>query len=152
MNQLNSSSPTSSSPTAAREAAQARFARRIIEHLNEDAGRISPDIAERLRFARERAIERAVAARAPAGTAPKVGHTSGGAALLGGMSGWWVKVASVLPLIALVCGLVLIQQLQTRAQISVAAEVDAALLADDLPPTAYGDAGFVEFLKTPPRE
>jgi hypothetical protein len=31
----------------------------------------------------------------------------------------------------------------------VAAEIDSALLADDLPPKAYSDAGFVEFLKTP---
>ena len=30
------------------------------------------------------------------------------------------------------------------------AEIDAALLADDLPPKAYSDAGFAEFLKTPP--
>ena len=30
--------------------------------------------------------------------------------------------------------------------------IDAALLADDLPPDAYSDAGFAEFLKTPPRE
>ena len=43
----------------------------------------------------------------------------------------------------------LIQHWQDRTQISVAAEVDAALLADDLPPKAYSDAGFVEFLKTP---
>jgi hypothetical protein len=28
------------------------------------------------------------------------------------------------------------------------AEVDAALLADDLPPAAYSDPGFVQFLKT----
>jgi hypothetical protein len=59
-------------------------------------------------------------------------------------------VASVLPLLALVGGLLLIDRLQTDAQISVAAEVDAALLADTLPPTAYSDVGFVEFLKTPP--
>ena len=58
----------------------------------------------------------------------------------------------MLPLLALVGGLVLIQHSQTRAQIRTAAEVDAALLADDLPPAAYGDDGFVEFLKTPPRE
>jgi len=56
----------------------------------------------------------------------------------------------VLPLLALVGGLLLIDRLQTDAQISVAAEVDAALLADTLPPTAYSDVGFVEFLKTPP--
>jgi hypothetical protein len=74
----------------------------------------------------------------------------GGALQLGGWgNGWWIKLASVLPLIALVAGLVLIQESQTQAQISVAAEIDADLLADDLPPRAYSDAGFVEFLKLP---
>jgi hypothetical protein len=32
------------------------------------------------------------------------------------------------------------------------AEVDAALLTDDLPPTAYTDPGFVHFLKLPVTE
>jgi hypothetical protein len=43
----------------------------------------------------------------------------------------------------------LIEHLQSNEQISVAAEVDSALLADDLPLNAYSDAGFAEFLKTP---
>ena len=60
-----------------------------------------------------------------------------------------VSLGSALPLIALVAGLILIQRGHVNAQIATAAEVDAALLADDLPPTAYGDAGFVEFLKVP---
>jgi hypothetical protein len=34
-------------------------------------------------------------------------------------------------------------------QIQAAAEVDAVLLADDLPPEAYADPGFGEFLKLP---
>ena len=55
----------------------------------------------------------------------------------------------MLPALALVAGLVLIQRWQDNAQVSVAAEVDAALLSDDLPPNAYSDAGFAEFLKTP---
>ena len=146
MNQLNSSSLT-----AARDAMQARFARRIVARLNDDAENLAGDVTERLRFARERAIERAAQARTSAASTP-VGMTASGAALLAGASGWWVKVASIVPLLALVVGLILIQRWQTTAQISVAAEVDAALLADDLPPTAYRDAGFVEFLKTPPRE
>ena len=141
-----------SSLIAAREVAQARFARQIVARLDEDAERIGGDVAERLRFARERALARARLVRSPAAAAPKVGITAAGAALLGGGDGWWVKVASVAPLVALIFGLVVIQKLQTTAQISVAAEVDAALLADDLPPNAYSDAGFVEFLKSPPRE
>ena len=146
MNQLNSTSLT-----AARDAMQARFARRVVARLNDNAEQLGGDVTERLRFARERAVARAALARTTAASAP-VGITASGAALLGAGSGWWVKVASVLPLLALVVGLMLIQRWQTTAQISVAAEVDAALLADDVPPTAYRDAGFIEFLKTPPRE
>jgi hypothetical protein len=56
-------------------------------------------------------------------------------------------VASVLPLLLLVLGLMLIQHLHNQAEIHAAAEVDAALLADDLPPEAYSDPGFVVFLK-----
>ena len=61
----------------------------------------------------------------------------------------WLRLASVLPLMVLVLGLVLIQHLHDQAEIHAAAEVDAALLADDLPPEAYGDPGFVAFLKQP---
>jgi len=147
MNQLNPSSLS-----AAREAMQARFARRVVARLSDGAGGLGGDVAERLRFGRERALERAALARKTAASASPVGVTGGGGALLGGGTGWWLRAASVLPLVALLVGLVLIQRWQTTAQITVAAEVDAALLADDLPPTAYRDAGFVEFLKTPPRE
>jgi hypothetical protein len=143
---------TSQLHSADRDAAQGLFARGIVAHLNADMDRLPADIGERLRFAREGALEKARLARAPASAGATVGITAAGAALLGGGSRWWFKLASALPLVALVSGLVLIQQWQTRTQIAVAAEVDAALLSDDLPPTAYSDAGFVEFLKTPPRE
>ncbi len=130
---------------------EARFAMRVSARLNEQTQAIAPDIGERLRFAREQALARAGVARAAALATPQLTVLNGAsAALLGSAGGWWVKVASVLPLIALVGGLLLIGRLQTDAQISVAAEVDAALLSDTLPPTAYSDVGFVEFLKTPP--
>ena len=58
----------------------------------------------------------------------------------------------MLPLVALVGGLVLIQEWQARTQVSVAAEVDEALLGDDLPINAYRDPGFAEFLKAPASE
>ena len=41
------------------------------------------------------------------------------------------------------------QHLHEQAEIRAAAEIDAALLADDLPPEAYGDPGFGAYLKQP---
>ena len=39
------------------EAAEARFARAVAACLDEGAGQLSPDVAERLRFGREKALE-----------------------------------------------------------------------------------------------
>ena len=134
---------------AAREAIESRFARSIAARLSERAENVAPEIGERLRFAREKALEVGRLARAGA----EVQSTAGGAAILGfSRSPWWQRIASVLPLAALVGGLLLIDDWTTRSQISVAAEVDAALLGDDLPINAYRDPGFVEYLKSPPGE
>lgn len=144
--------PENTSQLALREASEARFARGIVACLSESALTVAPDIGERLRFAREKALAAARLARG-GDMAQGVGVASNGAAVLGfSQSRWWLRFASVLPLVVLVGGLVLIQEWQTRTQISVAAEVDEALLGDDLPITAYRDAGFAEFLKAPPIE
>lgn len=133
---------------AARDALEARIGLRVAARLSQGAMALDGDISERLRFARERALERARAVRAvPVQAAVAV--SSSGAVVLGGGAGWWVKLGSVLPLVALAAGLFFIQYLHSEAQIETAAEIDAELLADDLPPAAYNDAGFVEFLKTP---
>jgi hypothetical protein len=47
----------------------------------------------------------------------------------------------------LAVGSLMVADLKQREDVSVAAEIDAALLADDLPPEAYADPGFVAFLK-----
>jgi len=152
MNNLTISPPTAapfSRQPAALDALQARFALRVAARLTERSQGLEADVGERLRFAREKALEQARASRAASASRP-VGATAAGALLLGRTgSGWWMKLASVLPALALVAGLLLIQQSQTDEQVSAAAEIDAALLADDLPPIAYSDAGFAEFLKTP---
>jgi Protein of unknown function (DUF3619) len=153
MNKLTSSLPTSlpffAQPDALDDAMQTRFALRIAARLSERSQELEADVSERLRFARDKALEQARASRATS-SAPILGVTASGAALLGRAgSGWLMKLAAVLPALALIAGLILIQRSQTNEQISVAAEIDAALLADDLPPKAYSDAGFAEFLKTP---
>ena len=104
-------------------------------------------------FARDQALAAARKVRATVVAAPSVLGAGGGTAVLGGgpdsdAAPWWLRLGSLLPLAVMLAGLVLIDHHYTRSQIDAAAEVDAAILADDLPPEAYRDQGFVEFLKT----
>lgn len=132
------------------DALQARFALRVAAHLTEASEKTPHDVNERLRFAREQALARARAVRQTAAQPATVVQPAGGAAaMIGGpRSPWWLKLASFVPLVMLLAGLGLIEDLHDRNQIAAAAEIDVALLADDLPPDAYRDAGFVEYLKT----
>ncbi len=136
-----------SAHSVARDALEARIGLRLAARLSEGVDTMDADLSERLRFAREMALERARAVRA-AESRPAVAVGASGAVVLGG-GGWWIKLGSILPLLALAAGLFLIQYMHSEAQIETAAEIDAELLADDLPPAAYNDAGFVEFLKSP---
>ena len=132
------------------DALEARLAARLVAGIGEQSANLPHDITERLRVAREQAVAKAREARrlAPA-TAPVVVGSARGAAVLAGPSPWWQRMASVLPLLVLLVGLVLISQITAREQVLAAAEIDSVLLADDLPPDAYTDPGFAEFLKSP---
>lgn len=143
----------STRPTGAMlETLEARVAARLAAGLNERAAGVPHDIAERLRIGRQQAMVRArqrrVALAAAAGVVNAGG--SGASASLGRTGGLWVALASWLPLAVLIAGLVLIQQWATQEQVMAAAEIDAVLLADDLPPAAWTDPGFREYLKAPP--
>ena len=65
-----------------------------------------------------------------------------------GPPSWGWRIASTLPVIALVAGLWGIHQYYKHEQVQAATDVDMALLTDDLPPNAYADPGFAEFLRT----
>ena len=67
-----------------------------------------------------------------------------------GSNGIWDTVGWIAPLIVLVFGLIGIAQWQDDSRINDIAEVDAALLSDDVPPDAYADSGFLAFLKNGP--
>jgi hypothetical protein len=121
-----------------------QFGRAVARRL--DSGTLDMDYAagERLRAARVRAL----AMRKQEEVAPVVVGRGGAATLGFGERSWFNRIASVLPLVVLAAGLVLIYSVQTERRASELAEVDAALLTDDLPPAAYADPGFVQFLKT----
>lgn len=64
-----------------------------------------------------------------------------------GSRSFWDNVSWVAPLAVLVFGLIGIAQWQQDSRINDIAELDAALLTDDVPPDAYADSGFMGFLK-----
>ncbi|MDP3083169.1 MAG: DUF3619 family protein [Rubrivivax sp.] len=140
------------------EVLQTRLAARLAAGLGEQAAALPHDISERLRVARQQAVEqgrlsrqRLAAARKSSPLATSVSVLmSPGAAFLAGPPDWWQRVASLLPLLILVAGLVGIENWTTHTQVLAAADIDAVLLADDVPPIAYTDPGFVEFLKDVP--
>jgi hypothetical protein len=121
-----------------------RFGRAVAARLTAGTAGLPYEVQERLRAARMQALARRklvpsvqlAAVLAPAGA----GH--GGSDL-----SWWNRIASALPIIALAAGLVFIHSTLGDSRASELAEVDAALLTDDLPPSAYADAGFVQFMK-----
>lgn len=65
-----------------------------------------------------------------------------------GPTPWIWRLASALPAVALVAGLWGVGDWTRHEQVQAAADVDTALLTDDLPPAAYADPGFEEYLKT----
>ncbi len=146
----------------ASDALEARVAARLIGAIAAQPP-LPPDTAERLRFARQVALERAGQVREAAGRTPspvRLGTTTvlafGGPSTglrglpFGSPVPWWQRAAAVLPLVVLVAGLVGIDHWATQEQITTAADIDTALLADDLPPEAYADPGFAEFLRNDP--
>ena len=134
---------TLSSQTSA--ALEEQFARRLAARLSAGSAELPHDIGERLRVARQQAL--AHRKLAPARSSATAVVSSGGSAALQG-GGWWTRVGALVPLVALVAGLVTISALQDENRANDLAEVDAALLTDDLPPAAFTDPGFAQFLKT----
>lgn len=130
--------------SASSAALEEQFGRRVASRLSAGNLDLPHEISERLRVSRMQAIERRRFVRQMQ-AAPAI-VSSGSSAALG--AGWWTRIGSVVPLVALVAGLVAISVMQDDSRTNELAEVDSALLTDDLPPAAYTDPGFAQFLKT----
>ena len=142
---------SSTHQTAALSSLEARLGARFAGALTARSQSLPHDITERLRFAREKSLSIARKSRAQASSGTSVvGVSAHGSATLGGFLPWWQRAASVLPLLVLVAGLVMVDNWAVREQVLAAAEIDAQLLSDDLPPAAYSDPGFGEYLRNSP--
>jgi len=124
-----------------------KFANKIRQALNEGShlsGERGAHVAERLRAARERALERRRIARVPS-----LAWARGSAATViggfGGAGGFSLRL--LLATALLVAGLVVIYSGQQDQRAADVEELDARLLTDDLPIDAYLDRGFEAWLK-----
>ena len=126
---------------------QDRFGHNLAKRLSDSTNDLPHDISERLRFARTQALGKL---RQAASVQAVEVSMSGGVAQLhsgGGTNPIWIRVGSLLPLIALVAGLMTIAMVADDNRINDIAAVDAELLTDVLPPDAYTDPGFAQFLR-----
>lgn len=127
--------------------AQDRLGSRITARLSEAADSLPHDISERLRSARVQALGQRKMALKQVVTRLAVSGSAASVTLGQEHLGWWGRLAAALPLVALVMGLVAINIIQDDNRANELAEIDAALLTDALPPSAYTDPGFSQFLK-----
>jgi len=137
--------PSNSIPA---DVSQQKFTLQLTAHLKAGEAELPYDVTERLRAARHRAVQRRKTVFSPLAwrrTASATGLSGTGS---GELSNFWGRFAGWFPLAALVIGLFVIQSVQNDQRANELAEIDAALLIDDLPPAAYADPGFAHFLKT----
>lgn len=126
-----------------------RFGHKITARLADSEDTLPHDVTERLRAARVRAVDKRkwvllqsatdIFSHARSGTAT-AGHGASHAS-------WWNKLGIAGLVLTLAAGLFTINLIQDELGAQELAEIDTAILTDDLPPSAYIDPGFAQFLK-----
>ena len=120
-----------------------RFALKLTARLSDACDDLPYEVTERLRAARVQAIgKRKLAASGTVLSGGTLSLNSGDEGF-----GLWSAIASAAPLLALIVGLLSINIVLSDERANELAEIDSALLTDTLPPSAYTDPGFAQFLK-----
>ena len=124
--------------------------RRLAVRLDEANQTLAYDITERLRAARMRAVASRQASQIEWQTTAEVQLQNGLLILKPGnkFQLFYQTMVSLLPLVCLAAGLVFLYDFHNDQSALELAEVDSALLIDDLPPQAYADPAFAHFLKS----
>ncbi len=131
------------------ESHQDRLGRSIAAHLSQTTHSLPNDISERLKAARMQALSKRKIVKLQ--TARSVSNNGGAATLTADDANGgnlWNRLGAVIPLLALVIGLLTIGVVQEQLRVKEVADVDTELLTDDLPPAAYTDPGFAHYLRT----
>ncbi|MGO4376710.1 DUF3619 family protein [Pseudoduganella sp. RAF53_2] len=125
------------------------FAYRVRHALNEKLDDLPASTTDRLAAARKAALARK---RADAPARVRVTRTApalaGGASFFSNPFTWVRNMGVALPLLLIVGGMVGVYQYEQQQSIAELAEMDAAVLSDELPLSAYLDHGFNAYLET----
>ena len=126
--------------------------KRLALHLDDANQQLAYNITERLRAARMRAVAARKVSQVEWQAASDVQVQNGLLSLKPHHKFQWFyqTTVSLLPLICLAAGLVFLYEFHNDQSALELAEVDSALLIDDLPPQAYADPAFAYFLKNNP--
>lgn len=130
------------------------FGKRVTTRLAESEDQLPHDITERLRAARVQAVEKRKQVLLQNSTVLFPHDHSGSLSMgqAGGHTSWWNKLGAAGLLLILAAGLMIINVIQDDMGAQELADIDTAILTDDLPPAAYVDAGFAQFLKVSNRQ
>lgn len=127
-------------------AKQLNFAYKVRHALNENLDNLPASTTQRLISARNMALSKKKKdspLRALISQNALAGRIGG---FFNGPLSWMSRMGLVVPAIVLAVGLVDIYQSEQQQRISETAEIDALVLADELPLSAYLDHGFNAYL------
>jgi hypothetical protein len=129
--------------------AEERFAKRVIERLDGGLADVSGDRLERLAMSRKLALRAQKTGRPALALLrrPAFGAGNGTLSLPQGRGRFGLGVGLMAVVLACLFG---IFQVEQQRRIEELADIDSALLSDDLPISAYADHGFNAYLKQNP--
>lgn len=122
------------------------FAYKVRHALNESADNLPRPTAERLASARKIALSRKKNDSALRVLVSPRRLAGGAGGILNARFSWLARMGLILPLIVVAAGVAGIYQYEQQRHIDETAEIDAAVLADELPLSAYVDHGFNAYL------
>lgn len=130
---------------------QDRFGWQVRQWLNRSAMEVTPSVQNRLELARKQALARQRKATRQALIDQSLRNTERFArkagARVGSFEGWFAGMGAAVPALAVVLGLFFLSDAQLNGEARRMADIDAMVLGDELPISAYLDDGFSAFLR-----
>ncbi|HZW12709.1 MAG TPA: DUF3619 family protein [Noviherbaspirillum sp.] len=122
------------------------FAYKVRHALNENLDNIPAPVTEKLASARKIAISRKKKGSPFAVLMPRHVFAGQVGGFFSAPLSWVNRMGLAIPLIVLAVGLVALYEFEQERRINDTAEMDAAVLADELPLSVYLDHGFNAYL------